>query len=325
MPPDAVKLYELIWRRTVASQCSPAEYDVTKLQAECGGYCFKASGRVLTFDGFLAVYQESSEEDNDKEKEDDEQELPLLAVGDTIDKRGCGIKEKTTKAPGRYTEASLVKKLEALGIGRPSTYASIISILKKRSYIELVKKKLAATGDGERLMDFVASSCLWIAEFDFTKTMEEQLDEVEAGNAKWTAVAEEIYRRSAESGGKEGKVSTGSGAPATTGAVSEKALSYAVSIAKRIGVELPEDVRTDRVKLSKWIDANKDAKAPASAGTGTAKTLAPATDVPAQKALSEKQMFIVTKHAPKDVQTKVAGGDIVAGRVWLDSYFSSKK
>lgn len=248
---DHERLYRLIYYRTVASQMAAAIYDATTVELECGGEPFKATGRVQKFEGFLAVYKEK--EEGGKDDQEDLQKLPTLVNGETVAKTGAELAAKQTKAPGRYTEASLVKTLEKHGIGRPSTYASIMGTIKSRNYIQIMKGKIHASATGELLYDYLAANHPWVIDLGLTKTMEEYLDKVEDGSGNWTAFVKGVHAK------------MGYAAPAARGgaaadqAPSEKALKYAGDLAKKHGKPIPAEAQTSARALSAFIGSFKAA------------------------------------------------------------------
>ena len=138
MERDAQRLYELIWRQFVACQMTPAQYDATKLKVEAGDYLLTASGRTLKFDGWTKVQPAI------KKKNDEESDLPMLSVGEALKLNGVEPNQHFTKPPARFSEASLVKELEKRGIGRPSTYATIISTIQDRGYVKVDNRRFYA-------------------------------------------------------------------------------------------------------------------------------------------------------------------------------------
>ena len=197
---DLARLYELIWKRFVASQMAPAIFDSTTVDiaawtrtAASGAapYLFRATGSVLKFPGFLAVYNVSLDEG--EEDEDSERRLPPLNERDPLNLvQLLPIQHFTEPAP-RYTEASLVKELERLGIGRPSTYASIISTIQEREYVELTEKKLLPTTLGRLVTDLLIEHFPTIVDYDFTSSLEQQLDDIADGTKAWVPVLREFY------------------------------------------------------------------------------------------------------------------------------------
>jgi len=184
---DQYKLYELIWRRFIACQMSPASWKVTNVlivgQTPLGPCRYKASGKVLDFDGFTRVWSTSSSE----------QQFPALNVGQKLSVVDIHPEQHFTKGPARYTEGSLVKALEKEGIGRPSTYATIISTIQERGYVEQRDKKLYATDLGEVVTDKLNEYFPKIMDIAFTRHMEEQLDRIEEQHLDWVSVLREFY------------------------------------------------------------------------------------------------------------------------------------
>lgn len=295
------KLYELIWKRTIASQMTPAIYELTTVDMEAEQEPFKGTGRVLVFDGFQRVY---NVEDDDERKSSDENDqiLPFLEAEDLLAFREERLVEKKTKAPPRYSEAGLIEKLESLGVGRPSTYASILGSITRRLYVEVKKRMLQPTALGEQLIDWSAESCPWVLDYEMTKDMEESLDRVESGEIDWKAVVKEVHGKM----GFEKPVQFTSSSGASDSAPSDKQIQYAERIAKAKGVKLSDKTKKSRKELSAWIDKNKPEEG---------ETLS------RPQGLSEKQMKLIGKLAPKAIKDLVVGGDLKAGRDFLNSHF----
>ena len=182
---DQWRLYELIWKRFLASQMTPAVLDQTAVGIEAGRYLFQANGAVVKFPGFTVLYEEEEEEKVEK--------LPQLKKGDSLKPGAVTPNQHFTQPPPRYTEATLVKELEENGIGRPSTYASIISTIQDREYVSKEKAKLGPTELGFLVTDMLVESFPEILDAAFTARMEEELDEVEDGSMDWRKVMEEFY------------------------------------------------------------------------------------------------------------------------------------
>lgn len=197
---DSAALYRLIWQRAVASQMAHAEFERTTAEIEAIGgdgktYQLRATGSVLKFDGFLKLYREGRDDEAaDAEGADDGKRLPALAAGDQPEKRKIEAKQHFTEPPPRFTEATLVKKMEELGIGRPSTYASTLSVLRDRGYVRLEKRQLIPEGKGRLVTAFLESFFKRYVEFDFTADLEEKLDLISAGKLKWKDVLREFWR-----------------------------------------------------------------------------------------------------------------------------------
>src|SRR5262244_2592380 len=194
---DELKLYRLIWTRFVASQMNPAVYDQTTVDISAKDYVFRATGRVMKFDRFLAVYEESADEDTKPLEPDDEQDLtlPLLTEGEKLKLIDLTPRQHFTEPPPRYTEASLVKALEEKGIGRPSTYATILSTIQDREYVTKDQGKFKPTELGAVVTDMLVKHFEDIFDIQYTARMEEELDEVEEGKMTWVEALEEFYKK----------------------------------------------------------------------------------------------------------------------------------
>lgn len=200
LDPDQARLYELIWKRTMASQMESAVLERTTIDIDASGSgkhaALRATGSVVRFDGFLALYQEGRDDDEDEDSRrlpavDDGAPLSLAAVDG---KPGIDASQHFTTPPPRYTEASLVKKMEELGIGRPSTYASTLQTLRDREYVDLDKKQLVPQDKGRIVTAFLESFFSRYVEFDFTASLEEQLDRISAGELSWREVLAAFWR-----------------------------------------------------------------------------------------------------------------------------------
>ena len=181
---DSYKLYELIWKRTIACQMEPAVLDKVVIDSlsQDGKILLRANGQVIAFDGFLKLYQESRDDEN----EDDENRLlPNVEVDEAVAKKAIKPEQHYTTPPPRFTEASLVKKLEELGIGRPSTYATIIAVLQERKYVKVEKMRFIPEDRGRIVTIFLENFFKKYVEYDFTAQMEEFLDDVSAGEMEW--------------------------------------------------------------------------------------------------------------------------------------------
>ncbi|MGB2770227.1 MAG: type I DNA topoisomerase [Candidatus Zixiibacteriota bacterium] len=187
---DQYRLYQLIWNRFVASQMSAAIYDSTTVDIEAGKYLFRASASRLLFDGFLRVYQEVKE---DNSEEPEENKLPALRERERLDLLELIPKQHFTKPPPRFSEATLIKELEENGIGRPSTYAQIVSTIKQRKYVEAKTRRLFATELGRTVNQILIRSFPDVFEVKFTASMEEELDKIEEGKEKWVKVLKDFY------------------------------------------------------------------------------------------------------------------------------------
>ncbi len=197
LEPDALRLYELIWKRTVASQMQSAEIDqvVVDIDTDQGAATLRANGSVVTFDGFLTLYQEGRDELREAGAPDTEEDrrLPPIAGGDRLARKDVEAAQHFTQAPPRYSEASLVKKLEELGIGRPSTYASIIQVLQDRTYVRLEKRRFLPEDRGRLVTAFLTSFFERYIQYNFTADLETQLDEISGGRAGWTDVLSQFW------------------------------------------------------------------------------------------------------------------------------------
>ena len=191
---DQSRLYELIWMRTVASQMESAEMERTTVDitATAGKRVLelRATGQVVKFDGFLAVYQEGRDDDSEDE---DSKRLPVINQGETLKRESLSVNQHFTEPPPRFSEASLVKRMEELGIGRPSTYASILQVLKDRGYVKLEKKRLYGEDKGRVVIAFLENYFARYVEFDFTAALEEQLDRVSNNEISWQQVLKEFW------------------------------------------------------------------------------------------------------------------------------------
>ena len=193
LKPEELKLYRLIWQRFVASQMMPAVFDQTTIDIEAGRFVFRATGSVQKFDGFLKIYQEGRDE---KPEEDDEAErtLPLVEKGETLKLNSVTPEQHFTEPPPRYTEATLVKALEEKGIGRPSTYAAIMSTIQEREYVEKIQGRFHPTALGKTVNDLLIEGGFDdLFNESYTARMEEELDEIEEGKIRWTKALREFY------------------------------------------------------------------------------------------------------------------------------------
>jgi DNA topoisomerase-1 len=193
---DQLRLYTLIWRRSMACQMVPAVFDTVKLEFAAGedtpdGHRFRANGSVLVEPGFMAVYQEGKDDSKD---DDGDRLLPETAVGDVIDLDELNVDQHFTDPPPRFTEASLVKTLEEYGIGRPSTYASIIATLRNREYVELENKRFTPTDIGRIVIGFLTEHFTRYVDYDFTAKLEDELDAVSLGEKEWVPLLETFWK-----------------------------------------------------------------------------------------------------------------------------------
>ena len=194
LEPEQAKLYDLIWTRTVASQMESAEFERTTVDiaAQVGPrrLDLRATGQVVTFDGFLALYQEGK----DDEEDEDSKRLPAMKAGDGLKRERVSSTQHFTEPPPRYSEASLVKRMEELGIGRPSTYAAVLQTLRDREYVKIEKKRLQPEDKGRLVTGFLESFFKRYVEYDFTASLEEQLDRVSNAEIDWRTVLRDFWR-----------------------------------------------------------------------------------------------------------------------------------
>ncbi|HYL09847.1 MAG TPA: type I DNA topoisomerase [Candidatus Acidoferrales bacterium] len=206
LEPDMFKLYQLIWQRFVASQMLPAIFDQTTIDVAAGDYTFRATGSILKFNGYLAVYDVQSEvvdsagrEDEEKEKDEDAEAegrtLPRVTEGQTLRLERIRPEQHFTEPPPRYTEATLVKELEEKGIGRPSTYATIISTIVDREYVSKDQGRFTPTMLGEKVSELLVKSFEDIFDVGFTARLEEELDEIEEGKLPWRRSVKDFWDR----------------------------------------------------------------------------------------------------------------------------------
>jgi DNA topoisomerase-1 len=213
-PPEAVKehlgrdefrLYQLIWNRFVASQMEAAVFDTTRADIEAGAYTFRATGQVLRSPGWLAVYHEGKDEDagrngngtgnGDEPVDEEDRRLPTLSEGQELDLKTLLPRQHFTQPPPRFTEATLVKELEENGIGRPSTYATIISTITNRDYVEKEGRRLHPTELGLLVNDLMVESFADIVQVSYTARLEEELDEIEEGRLHWIDALKEFQEK----------------------------------------------------------------------------------------------------------------------------------
>lgn len=187
---DQYGLYDLIWKRFVASQMKPAIFDVTTIDIKAGKYTFRANGSIIKFKGFMSVYMEGIDDESDEDKESI---LPELTEGQILKCLNLIPEQHWTQPPPRYTEATLIKILEEKGIGRPSTYAAIISTIQDREYVTKDQGKLVATEMGRLVNNALLRSFPEIMDVEFTAKMETELDDIEDGKIGWVKVLNEFY------------------------------------------------------------------------------------------------------------------------------------
>ncbi|NPA12690.1 MAG: type I DNA topoisomerase [Aquificae bacterium] len=233
---DHYKLLKLIYQRTIASQMKEALYKRTTATFDINNHTFKTTGSILVFDGYKKVYNIEDKEETQK--------LPELKKGEEITKTGQHLEEKWTKPPPRYTEGSLVKKLEELGIGRPSTYATIMRTIKERGYVEKEGNSLKPTQMAYELIEYLDKKHNWVVDYDFTKKMEEFLDYVEQRKKDWKEFVQQLYQKTQS---------------VETPVVSKKMLNYALDLAKKHNKDI-SDILNDPKKLKEFINLYRDTK-----------------------------------------------------------------
>ncbi|MGH6874451.1 MAG: DNA topoisomerase, partial [Aestuariivirgaceae bacterium] len=195
LDPRQAALYDLIWKRTIASQMESAEFLRTTADIVASGrdgkrYSFRATGSVIRFDGFLKIYHE----DLDDEEDEDSRRLPRLTRGEAVGTQLIKAEQHFTEPPPRYSEASLIKKMEDLGIGRPSTYTAILSVLRERGYVRMEKKRLHPEDKGRLVTAFLEAFFARYVEYGFTANLEESLDKISAGEINWKEVLRDFWR-----------------------------------------------------------------------------------------------------------------------------------
>ena len=201
--PDAVarylndeqrRVYELIWKRAVASQMQSAELDQVAVDVAAGGTRLRANGSIVAFDGFLKLYREATDEAPEGDSRDDSRMLPPMNERDPLRRDKVAAEQHFTQPPPRYSEASLVKRMEELGIGRPSTYASILSVLRDRNYVRMESRRFVPEDRGRLVTAFLTSFFERYVDTGFTAGLEEQLDDVSDGRLDWRQVMEAFWR-----------------------------------------------------------------------------------------------------------------------------------
>jgi DNA topoisomerase-1 len=192
---DQARLYEIVWKRAIASQMQPAEIERTTVEIEAVNGArtaeLRAIGSVVRFDGFIAAYTDQKDEDSEDEED---RRLPEIRAGEQLDREAINATQHTTEPPPRYSEASLIKKLEELGIGRPSTYTAILKTLEDRDYVTMDKRKLLPQAKGRLLSSFLESFFRRYVEYDFTASLEEKLDEISDGKLAWKDVLRDFWK-----------------------------------------------------------------------------------------------------------------------------------
>ncbi|RWO25111.1 type I DNA topoisomerase [Mesorhizobium sp.] len=192
---DQARLYEIVWKRAIASQMQPAEIERTTVEIEAVNGArsaeLRAVGSVVRFDGFIAAYTDQKDEDAEDEED---RRLPEIRAGEQLEREAINATQHTTEPPPRYSEASLIKKLEELGIGRPSTYTAILKTLEDRDYVSMDKRKLLPQAKGRLLSAFLESFFERYVEYDFTASLEEKLDEISDGKLAWKDVLRDFWK-----------------------------------------------------------------------------------------------------------------------------------
>lgn len=242
---DHARLYEMIFKRAVASQMAAARYDSTVMLFEVAKERFKAAGRVLVFDGFLKVYAEIDEEKEKKGEDEKLQLLPPVEVGELVPKLQEVIEEKKSKPPGRFTLGSLVKELERLDIGRPSTYAAITKNITDRGYIKEEKGRVVPLQPGETLIDYLSDKHAWVIDYELTRKMENFLDLVMENKETWQRFCRGVHNKMGFSIPPQ---RTAGGGP------SEGQLKYAGDLARKNSLVIPEETLKTSKALSMWIE-----------------------------------------------------------------------
>ena len=198
LDPDQLRLYDLVWKRGIASQMASAEIERTtvEIEADNGGRKagLRATGSVIRFDGFIAAYTDQKEDGEQSDDGDDDGRLPEINAQEKLDKQKVNASQHFTEPPPRYSEASLIKKMEELGIGRPSTYAATLATLRDREYIVIDKRKLIPEAKGRLVTAFLESFFTRYVEYDFTASLEEKLDKISAGELDWKQVLRDFWK-----------------------------------------------------------------------------------------------------------------------------------
>lgn len=265
---DHFKLLKLIYQRTVACQMEDAVFERTNVYLDINGKVFTLSGSVLVFKGFKAVY-------DIEEEEEETNTIPEFKKGEVLDISGTNMDEKFTKPPARYTEGSLVKKLEELGIGRPSTYATIIKTIKERGYVVKEGSSLKPTENAFHLIEYLNSKYGWVIDYEFTKKMEEFLDKVEENKKDWKEFVKQLHQKSISR---------------SESVVSKKMLDYALDLAKKHGKNI-DHILDDPKKIKEFIDSHAT-KQPSDKQIEYAKSLAERTGLElTEKELSDKNLL----------------------------------
>src|SRR5690606_23233180 len=197
LDPDQLRLYDLVWKRGIASQMASAEIERTtvEIEAENGGRTagLRATGSVIRFDGFIAAYTDQKEDGEQADDGDEDGRLPEINARESLAKQKINASQHFTEPPPRYSEASLIKKMEELGIGRPSTYSATLKTLSDREYVTIDKRKLLPHSKGRLVTAFLENFFTKYVEYDFTADLEEKLDKISAGDLDWKQVLREFW------------------------------------------------------------------------------------------------------------------------------------
>ena len=193
---DQFRLYDLIWKRSIASQMASAELDQTtvKIEAKDKATELRANGSIIAFEGFLKVYKEDQDDPSLEGSADDDRILPSMSEGEVLERKETTPDQHFTQPPPRFSEASLVKRLEELGIGRPSTYASIMQVLQERNYVRLDKKRFIPEARGRLVTSFLSNFFTKYIQYDFTADLEAELDEISDGKLAWLDVLQKFWQ-----------------------------------------------------------------------------------------------------------------------------------
>ena len=193
---DQFRLYDLIWKRSIASQMASAELDQTtvKIEAKDKATELRANGSIIAFEGFLKVYKEDQDDPSLEGSADDDRILPSMSEGEVLERKETTPGQHFTQPPPRFSEASLVKRLEELGIGRPSTYASIMQVLQERNYVRLDKKRFIPEARGRLVTSFLSNFFTKYIQYDFTADLEAELDEISDGKLAWLDVLQKFWQ-----------------------------------------------------------------------------------------------------------------------------------
>ncbi|WP_114390469.1 type I DNA topoisomerase [Notoacmeibacter marinus] len=198
LDPDQFRLYDLVWKRAIASQMAAADLERTTVEliASGGGApaTLRANGQVIRFDGFLAAYTDQRDEDDKGDDENDDRRLPEIRANEDAERKAIEVTKSTTEPPPRYSEASLIKKMEELGIGRPSTYAATLQTLQDRNYVKIESRKLVPESRGRIVTAFLENFFDKYVEYDFTAGLEQELDQISDGKASWKEVLARFWR-----------------------------------------------------------------------------------------------------------------------------------